>query len=126
MPFDSTSFVEVQNTTLALLLRARGRVEEGWAQGILNDDGAYCAVGGIREDPERQKRVAAIAYLYAALPIWYKIRPAKEWELIGSQSLSRAENHITCFNDSVRTKHKDVLALYDRAIASCRADQRRG
>ncbi len=125
MPFDPMPNVERVETTLGVLLRARRRVEQGWTQDKLQDHRAYCAVGGVRDDDARGHHADAVAYLHRALPPapkrrWWQCWTGKTW-----RNLSTAENRLAMYNDTPGRTQREVLALYDRAIALCRADQGR-
>lgn len=100
-------------TPLEILILARAKVEQGWMQGIgaLNADGVpigarepgaccWCVFGAIEaviapNDPEEAE---AESFLREALP-------------------PKFDTLISKFNDDTETTRRDVLALFDRAIA---------
>jgi hypothetical protein len=99
MPFDGIS----GDSVLAILLAGREKIERGWCKGAALDDfGRVCAGHAInmfsvcRTAEQKQASV----YLERELP--YKV----QWGM------------IQVYNDSPATTHADILALYDRAIAT--------
>ena len=121
MPFDPTPNIEIVDTTLGVLLRARMRVAGGWVQDRLVVDEAYCVIGGVREDAARGRRADAVAYLYRALPKQRWWRPRRS-SFDRFNNLTHTENQLANYNDAAGRTQADILALYDRAIALCRAD----
>lgn len=116
MPFDQTGYVETQNTTLGLLLRSRERLKAGWIKGHLSNASGYCAIGTMRADGNKAMRADATAYLYRALPFWHRFH-LNFWN-----NLNHAEACVAHYNDGSKRSLREILRLYDRAIALCRAD----
>lgn len=118
MPFDGTKPDQVAHSTVALLKRARERVANGWCKKRLeNGEGSYCVIGAVRADEFRNSDFDALAYLYVSLPWYHRLLPINKFD-----EYSRADSKIGRFNDRPRTRRKDVLRLYDRAIAKARAE----
>ena len=112
---------------MTLLLRGRERIARprGWCKGRLCkgdgiDNAAFCAVGAIfvqddgrRPEPENTTWKAAVASLADALPV----RQPCFW-----RDVVFDERAIASFNDRRATRKRDILALYDRAIAMRRQE----
>ena len=105
-------------TTAKVLKDARHLVEkpERWLRGNLvatmpNGDKCYCALGAINDSAPSVSLLddARTAFTHA---ISGKTLPSISYV----DRLTQAQK-ITSFNDSPRTKHKDVLAMFDKAIA---------
>ncbi len=108
MPLDDSNWVDVKaeiesDTALGALLRARRRVTAGWCQHFTHlrsgADVQYCAVGALRQE---LWEVGATPYLEMAVPPGYG-------------------RSVILYNDSRGRTQAEVVALYDRAIALCRA-----
>ncbi len=116
MPFDSQSFevteADVVDPVLRNLITARDLLSDRrkWARGEYCVGDAVCALGALLlangEDPTRNGGFCGnikgeIGALRAVLsPVWL--------------------GFVHSFNDAPSTTHADVLALFDRAIASRR------
>jgi hypothetical protein len=112
MPFDPSSF---DDKVVDLLISAKDRINQGWIKGHLTYEGRlFCALGSLRKDDLSDEQYDAVALLYSCLPLRFRLFPTRYIDL------TRAEGAIVTFNDSSRIRKKDVLALYDRAIAKAR------
>ncbi len=115
MPFDQAGFVVRELTAgerraLDVLRRAREGLASrgGWCKDEYDGVGGYahCAVGWVREAARSDcigDRIAG-QYLVPELPN-------------GRASWADDHSAILAFNDSLRTRKADVVALFDRAIA---------
>jgi hypothetical protein len=89
--------VVVQN-----LLDARARIANGWCKGVFltrfsgGVHVSYCALGAIGYTSGCSRNTKEEAWLTTALPV-------------GASS-------VPDYNDSLKTTHADILALFDRAI----------
>lgn len=111
MPFDSTNYQSIDGT-LGLLVKARALITDSrrWAKGEYCIGDRYCALGalfgtGAFRDQGDAEQSEAAKLLCRALPSPF------------------AGGFVHRFNDSAVTKHADVLALFDRAIAARLAEQ---
>ena len=115
MPFDNphqTPFGDAE-----LLWDARGRISSRgrWAQGRFQDGDRYCLVAALSvaadsptfHMPNRVERRLArllVSRLPPEVPFWGRMR------------IFTARQRLMWFNDSPRTCHEDVMALFDRAL----------
>ncbi len=107
MPLDDSSWVAeiAADTVLGALLRSRARVAAGWCQWFSYAEDPetrasnYCAWGALREE---LWEVGAAPYLAMAVPPGYG-------------------RSVIAYNDFQGRTQAEVVALYDRAIALCRA-----
>jgi hypothetical protein len=100
-------------TPKELLIRGRELIAQGWTQHVMRsaDGTCFCAMGAVHEAYMEQQSApteqpsfkTARDTLLLALP-----RGRYGWSLFKS---------VPDFNDHGNTRHKDVIALYDRAIA---------
>jgi hypothetical protein len=109
----------MHDDVLELLLEGRGKIARphGWCKGDYRKGGAVCALGAIyspgSDDDEYARsstEIAAACLLADALP-WIS-------SLLGR---GRAPS-VMELNDARRTRKRDVLALYDAAIARRREE----
>ena len=117
MPFDNpyqTPFGDVE-----ILIDARNRIsdQDAWVQGRFQDRGRHCLVAALSlacgsrsvSLPNRtEKRLARVLakQLRPGSRLWHKV------------PLIPARQHLMWFNDDSRTRHDDVMALFDRAICN--------
>lgn len=94
-----------------LLERARALIEKHWGKGTWYSENnkTYCAIGAIQATGSRAKDPIQAAFSIntasqRAIPYLRKALPSG-WD-----------GNIIAFNDAPETTHKDVLAVYDRAI----------
>ena len=115
MPFDNPH--QTPFGDLELLMEARGRISsrDTWVQGHFQKRGRYCLVASLSLTcgsrnfgmPNRMElRLSRLVALHmpsnAPFLVRHRFMPAR-WRLIA-------------FNDDLLTRHKDVTALFDRAI----------
>jgi hypothetical protein len=114
MPFDNphpTPYGDLERLAEA---RSRISTRASWVQGGFKDGNRHCLVAALSvasgsssfELPNRTERRLA-RLLAAQIP-----RTAPFWARIG---LIPARQRLMWFNDSPRTGHEDVMALFDRA-----------
>ncbi len=116
MPFDNPH--QVPTGDVELLMDARNRIcTRGlWVQGYFSNGNRHCLVAALSlacgsnsfQAPSRTElRIARllVEQLPAKTTLWAKIR------------LLPARQRLMAFNDDLRTRHEDVLALFDRTIA---------
>lgn len=105
MPFDDAGFTQRQ-INLEILRAARDRVSVrgSWCQGMFYDgSGAHCAIGWLRAvaPPRERERVTHILATEVLMPI-----------------LSRGGwQNVEEWNDEPSRRRRDVVRLFDRAIA---------
>ena len=115
MPFDNPH--QMPFGDLELLMEARGRISsrDTWVQGHFRKEGRYCLVASLsltcgtrsfgmpsRTEQRLSRLVAKHMPSNAPFLVRHRFMPAR-WRLIA-------------FNDDLLTRHKDVIALFDRAI----------
>lgn len=105
-------------TVLERLTEGRERIAHGYSKGdyekVVCGRQCFCSLGavGLHYDGSGVAEQCAVA-LYNALP--------DEWRVMwGPRTLENFEKRVRVvrFNDHQETKKADVLALFDRAIAS--------
>ena len=113
MPFDSTLFdLPQEDKTLTILRLAREGVSDParWARDHLEDGPRSCALGWVWRHTHG-------GYLYEntvhVLSRSAPIRPAF--------SCDCGFCRVSAYNDAPETSHADIVALFDRAIASMEA-----
>lgn len=105
MPFDSTDYkLKPIDPVLQRLIEGRARLVKGWCQNSLRTENKVCARGAIHPDP------------YVSFRGWYSAdktaRDADKW-------LARfVPRGVVIFNNDPKTSKKDVIALFDLAIAA--------
>jgi hypothetical protein len=121
MPFDNP--FEVPFDDIHLLMNARARIASPhcWLQGRFRKGDRYCLVGALSVEcgsrsfriPNRTERRLA-RRLAEQLPMVWKF-----W----SRMMFFAPRYgMIMFNDNCRTRHKNVVALFDRAIQQLMAE----
>ena len=115
MPFDNPH--QTPFGDLELLIDARSRISSGdrWVQGRFRDGNRRCLVAvlsavaesrGYSRPNRTERRLARLlaAQLSPSLRFWLHVRciPARQ--------------RLMWFNDRLRTKHEDVIALFDQTI----------
>jgi hypothetical protein len=114
MPFDNPR--EVPFGDIELLREARSRISGrgDWVQGRFRDGRRECLVAalsvvsgsrGFNMPNRTERRLARI--LAAHIP------PRRLWTRI---KILPARQRLIIFNDDLRTRHEDVLAVFDQAI----------
>lgn len=100
-----------------LLISARREVEKGWVQGKYETRKGVCAMGALR-NASRRAWSPEWAMAYAAL---HNAVPAAPQPWLGGFSIAPC---VVDFNDTEGRTKEEVLALFDRALASlyCYAD----
>ena len=115
MPFDNPHETPLGDTGLLWDARSRISTRSDWVQGRYQDGNRLCIVGALSlvsgsrsfNTPNRvERRLARV--LVAQLPPGGPVR-------VGLRFFN-ARQRLMWFNDSQRTGHADVLALFDRAI----------
>jgi hypothetical protein len=113
MPFDNPHQTPAGDAELLCDARSRISTRNDWVQGSYKDGNRLCIVGalslvsGSHNTPNRvERRLARV--LVAQLPPGGPVR-------VGLRFFT-ARQRLMWFNDSQRTVHADVLALFDRAI----------
>jgi len=115
MPFDNPHQTPFGDAELLWDARSRISTRNDWVQGSYKDGNRLCIVGALSlvsgsrsfNTPNRvERRIARV--LVAQLPPRGPVR-------VGLRFFS-ARQRLMWFNDSPRTGHADVLALFDRAI----------
>ena len=115
MPFDNPHQTPFGDAELLWDARSRVSTRNDWVQGQFQDGNRLCIVGALSlvsgsrsfNTPNRvERRLARV--LAAQLPpgrrVWASLR------------FFTARQRLMWFNDSRRTSHADVMALFDRAI----------
>jgi len=115
MPFDNPH--ELPFGDLETLRTARDRIadEGNWLKSAFQHGDRHCLVGALsvasgsldfRLPNGVERRLARVlaAQLPPSAPLFARIR------------FCTARHRLICFNDHARTRHEDVLGLYDRAI----------
>jgi hypothetical protein len=115
MPFDNP--FEVPFDDIHLLMNARARIASPhrWLQGRFRYGDRYCLVGALSAEcysrsirfPNRTERRLA-RRLAKQLPMVWRFWP--RWMFLTPRY------RLTMFNDDYRTRHKSVVALFDRTI----------
>lgn len=87
---------------------------ERWTQGDFSNEyngiRCFCALGALgEEDEDVLEHPEAVAFLRHALP--------QDWLRTSKYGAMDNGSPIAEFNDSCRTTHADIMALFDRAIA---------
>jgi hypothetical protein len=101
-------------TPKELLIRGRELIAQGWTQHVMRskDGSCFCAMGAVHEAyMEQQSAPFEQPSFQEARNVLLKSLPVSRhgWSLFKS---------VPDFNDHGNTRHADVIALYDRAIAS--------
>jgi hypothetical protein len=115
MPFDNPHQTPFGDADLLRDARSRISGKSDWVQGRFQDGNRYCLVAALAvvsgsatlQMPNRVERRLArclAAQLPSRVPLWARMR------------CFTALQRLIWFNDSWRTKHEDVIALFDRAI----------
>jgi hypothetical protein len=115
MPFDNPHQTPFGDADLLRDARSRIFGKSDWVQGRFQDGNRYCLVAALAvvsgsatfQMPNRVERRLArclAAQLPSRVPLWARMR------------CFTARQRLIWFNDSWRTKHEDVIALFDRAI----------
>jgi hypothetical protein len=115
MPFDNPHQMPLGDAGLLWDARSRVSTRSDWVQGRFQDGNRLCIVGALSlvsgsrsfNTPNRVERRLARA-LVAQLPPGRPVR-------VGLRFFT-ARQRLMWFNDSHRTNHTDVMALFDRAI----------
>ena len=89
MPFDNPHQTPFGDADLLRDARSRISGKSDWVQRRFQDGNRYCLVA---------------AQLPSRVPLWARMR------------CFTARQRLIWFNDSPRTKHEDVMALFDRTI----------
>jgi hypothetical protein len=115
MPFDNP--FEVPFDDMHLLMNARARIASPhcWLQGRFRNGDRYCLVAALSVEcdsrsirfPNRTERRLA-RRLAKQLPMVWRLWP--RWMFLTPRY------RLTMFNDDCRTRHKNVVALFDRTI----------
>lgn len=113
------------------IARARIDTPEKWTQGTLIRDrgGSRCAMGafltikaygdGDQQSKELKEQVEAVEYLSSATPSSVGFsQEYDEWLRLKSMSAQ-----VIMYNDAACRKHDEVMALFDRAIATAKAKE---
>ena len=116
MPFDNTPHSPIRELEILRTARSRISNEGSWLKGDFQDGDRVCLVAALSIAagspnflyPNQIER-RLVRLLAAQLP-----PTASLLTRIGVYSVRR---RLMSFNDHARTRHEDVLALYDRAIA---------
>lgn len=84
--------------------------KEKWTKGSYHDysNGAFCAIGALREADGPGEYAAYKALGFAVTSLHPKTAAAR--------SAQDPESVVITFNDRKKTKHEDVLAIFDFAI----------
>lgn len=103
----------IGDDVLRRLIEGRERITKGWCQRHLREGHSVCARGAI---------VLATARLW-----WEADSVAAQADRVLANNLpapwqNRTDFSVVTFNNAPTTTHADVLALFDRAIASRRAE----
>ena len=115
MPFDNPHQTPFGDAELLWDARSRVSTRSDWVQGRFQDGNRLCIVGALSlvsgsrsfNTPNRVERRLArvlVAQLPPGRPVWARLR------------FFTARQRLMWFNDSRRTSHADVMALFDRAI----------
>jgi hypothetical protein len=121
MPFDNASDSRFSDSDLLWAARSRIGHESGWMQSRYSDGDRLCLVAALSvvsgsrsfsapNSTERRLARLLVDELPDSVPRWARLK------------LFTARQRLMWFNDSPRTKHRDVVALMTRAIN--RADSR--
>jgi hypothetical protein len=98
MPFDGTDY-QVLSPVTHMLMDGRQRVQNGWSQRVMRQRGSVCMIGSLTiTDYE----------VYAI---------AEQLILEAIHGLGYAYLSVVAFNDDLRRTKKEVLEVYDTAIA---------
>ena len=115
MPFDNPHQTPFGDAERLWDARSRVATRSDWVQGRFQDGNRLCIVGALSlvsgstsfNTPNRvERRLARVlaAQLPPGIPVWVGLR------------FFTARQRLMWFNDSRRTCHADVMALFDRAI----------
>ena len=115
MPFDNPHQTPFGDADLLRDARSRISGESDWVQRRFQDGNRYCLVAALSvvsgsatfQKPNQVERRLArrlAAQLPSQVPLWARMR------------CFTARQRLMWFNDSPRTKHEDVMVLFDRAI----------
>ena len=98
MPFDGTDY-QVLSPVTRMLMDGRQRVQSGWSQRVMRRRGSVCMIGSLTiTDYE----------VYAI---------AEQLILEAIHGLGYAYSSVVAFNDDLHRTKKEVLKVYDTAIA---------
>ncbi len=94
--------------TAAVLREARALIEnpEDWTKGAYHANGCWCAVGAVMEVTNEWELHRAAT---EALDNARRVQKSK---------YNAPRERVIAYNDNSKTKHHNVLALFDRAIAA--------
>ena len=108
--------------TLETLIVARGLVDtrDKWVKNVPYTEHRFCMLAAIEKAAYRNGRATtaqldgSIRAVAGELPKPYYV----EWVNMGAAPMYRVQQ----FNDDFHTKHEDVLAVFDKAIAKLKGD----
>ena len=98
MPFDGTDY-QVLSPVTHMLMDGRQRVQNGWSQRVMRQRGSVCMIGSLTITDYEVYAVAEGLILEAIHGLGY------------------AYLSVVAFNDDLRRTKKEVLEVYDTAIA---------
>ena len=98
MPFDGTDY-KVLSPVTHMLMDGRQRVQNGWSQRVMRQRGSVCMIGSLAITDYEVYAVAEGLILEAIHGLGY------------------AYLSVVAFNDDLRRTKKEVLEVYDTAIA---------
>ena len=98
MPFDGTDY-KVLSPVTHMLMDGRQRVQNGWSQRVMRQRGSVCMIGSLTITDYEVYAVAEGLILEAIHGLGY------------------AYLSVVAFNDDLRRTKKEVLEVYDTAIA---------
>lgn len=102
MPFDGAGREAESDLVLARLRLGRARIAAGWVKGGWRRDGGFCAAGAV-----------ALYFVAGDVPV---LGPAG-WAALQCLQAAAGRQELPRWNDRWWRRKRQVLALYDRAIA---------
>lgn len=103
---------------LAVLIKARAKIGQGWTQGAFARDAQ-----GAEVEPD-----SAEAVMFCAAGAYYAVaRPREVAQTMDAlrSALPAEYSYVTIYNDTFGRRQHEVLALYDRAIENSRREKER-
>lgn len=126
MPFDGTTFVELDEVT-RVLKDARDIIEKGgWCRGQQRDErGRHCVIGAIsvaiRKDGDPPRAKVGF-FSYQQHKLYRKVIDRFVTTALKGGNVIVSEGTVTNWNDGIARSKKQVLAKFDKAIAEERAE----
>jgi hypothetical protein len=121
MPFDNLNRAPFGDLDLLMDARSRISSRDSWVQGQFRDGERECLVAALSvvsgsrsfstPNPTERRLARILAAHLTSRQFWTRIM------------LIPARRRLIMFNDDPRTRHNDILALFDRAIDCVTSEQ---